>query len=438
MFIENNKMFFIGSKKVLETELHTDIRKIVADILEIVFKEEIKDYELEIDFSSVLFLSTNVSEFGILEIGEDFFEEFKDLPNITFPIKINIAPPTEVFNKDRMYLVSTLIVGFLNNIHPSIYDKVMQYTSMSAYIFGDIQVESNEYNNYHIKILSNALYTHKIEPDMFRLVDKKKINTTLSKLRKDSVINLAELSNSSIVSVSYDNNIDTGYITNYLETHENSLCVVPRNVIPRVNSILWSQIHGNVKIDLKPNMEFYLKYPYTHITNSNQYVYIPALSIVRIIFEPEQNIITLENGHRIVSVRVHFEFNNKKYIPDTNVLIDLDDLILSFDPTLQAENYYDYIRLLDFADDLQERYQSDPNRIADLEISDHYIAYLTPFLIVAPEVAKYKPFNHILSYLELEERDITFSYDSYYKQLSQVLDSMEIHYSETYTESNVF
>lgn len=437
MFIENNKMFFIGSKKVLETELHTDTRKIVADILELAFKDEIKDYELELDFSTVLFLSSNVTTPTVLEIPEEFFEEFQSLPNITFPVKITTCPPTEVFNTDRMYNVSTLIFGFLNNIHPSIYDRVIKYAGLSVYIFGDIQVEANEFNNYHINILSNALYSHKLDPDLFRLVDKKKINTTLHKLRKDTIINLSELSNSSLVYVNYDLNIDLSYILNYLQTHENSICVVPRGVLSRINSVLWTQTFGNSKIELKPNMEFYLKYPYTHITKDDKYVYIPALAKVNIVFEPDSNYrVILENGHRLVSVKAYFEYNSIRYMPDTNILVDIDDLILSFDPSLQAENYYDYIRLLDFQADLEEKYT--PTQLKNLEVTDHFIAYLTPFLIVTPEVVKYQNFNHILGYLELEERDLTFSYDSYYKQFCRVLDSIEIHYAEIYNESNVF
>lgn len=430
MIVVNEKIHFHKKMVVVETEMHTDIRKVVADILESCYHEDVCAYGLEIDIDKILFISDSAQEEYIMKIDEEFFNDFKDKPTIKFPVLINVYPAykitdSDLFDDNMFFDYRMMIVGFINNISDSVWNILKdKLHSTKSYVFGDSLIESPEYNNYFMKLLTNASHNLRLDPDKFRISDAKKVNIALNKLRKDAT-ELTQLTNSSAIHVDYTDSVDISEIEEFLAANEDSLVIVPKRFFSSINSRLWTSSRDST-INIEAGDIFFNRYPFTLI-NGKKIEVIPAMSKVRIVMDNDRK--TQISGRDCKLYDVIFTFKREfedieVSISARDVLIDFSSFLLNFSPDYHSGNMEEYDEV--FAN--MEQY--DFNLVLDPTILT-----LVPYRIVFSEDAKYSKSLNTLSYIERNERSLGYRSDtSWYKHFCKTLDNIYIRYADDFNE----
>lgn len=430
MIVVNEKIHFHKKMVVVETEMHTDIRKIVADILESCYHDDVCTYGLEIDTDRILFISDSAQEEYIMEIDEEFFNDFKDKPTIKFPILINVYPAykitdSDLFNDDIFFDYRMLIVGFINNISDSIWNIIKdKLHSTKSYIFGDSLIESPEYNNYFMKLLTNASHNLKLDPDKFKLSGAKRVNMALNKLRKDAT-DLSQLANNNAIHVDYTDSVDISEIEDFLTTNESSLVIVPKRFFSSINSRLWTSTREST-IDIVAGDVFYSRYPFTLI-NGKRIEVIPAMSKVRIVMD--SNRMTHISGRDCKLYDVIFTFKREfedieVSISAKDVLIDFSSFLLNFSSEYHPGNMDEYDEVFSNMENYDLSLMLDPT-----------VLTLVPYRIVFSEDAKYSKSLSTLSFIEKNERSLGYKSDtSWYKHFCRTLDNIYIKYADDFND----
>ena len=425
----NKKIYFNRSQYIIETEFHTDTRKIIADILEMLYYDEIVEYGINLDFSNIVYISNKARYAEMIEIPKEFFEEFQNLQNIEFPVKVFAVPPAYLLKQNALFNFNVIIMGFINNIHPKYYDIVSRYSTSKIVLFGDPLIDAPEYNNYHMRLLTNAAYQQKLEPDLFRNSDKKRINIALNKFRKES-FDLGSISSNSCVNLNYDSQLNTQILDDYINESQDNWVIIPKHTIAKINSLMWLS-KKSARLDINMQDIFYTKYPFVLESYDGESITIPALSKVYILLDNHDVQRSNHNGHICKSYSVMFEYKNKdgKIVKIQNlppVYIDYYSFLMGFDPELHGENHDEYIEMITFMDQIKE-----------VGVIDDNILEIVPFRILTPEICKYVPIPNLLVYFEVEDRNINYLYDYWYKQLATTLNTINIRYMEVFRNDDI-
>lgn len=429
MIQTNKKIYFNRGQHIVEAEFHTDTKKIIADILELLYRDEIIDYGISLDFSNVVFISNSVQYPENIEIEEEYFEEFKNLTNIKFPISVYTVPPAYLYKTNALYNFNTIIMGFINNIHPKYYDIVSRYNTSKIILFGDPLIDAPEYNNYHMRLLTNAAYQQKLEPDMFRNSDKKRINIALNKFRKET-FDLGSISSNNVINITYSTKLLTPILSEFTNASPDNWCIVPKHTISRINSLIWMS-RRSPRLEISMQDILYTKYPFVLELDNGETVTIPALSKVYILLDNNNIVRSTTTGHLCKEFTVMFEYRNDKgkLIKIQNlppVYIDYYSFLMCFDPELHGENHDEYLEMIYYIEQNNE-----PN------IIDDNVLEVIPFRLLTPEISKYVKIQNLLAFFEVEDRNINYLYDYWYKQLATTTESLDIRYMEVYRDEDI-
>lgn len=327
------------------------------------------------------------------------------------------------------YQFKQIIVGPINCIPEEVLNNILNYFDFcEIFLYGDPLVDAPEYFNYHMKYLTNANLTIRIDYGTNRISQKKKINNVLTKLRKDGV-HLSDISINSLVSINNDNNISYSFIKQYLEEDPSASVIVPKRLHSLLNSDLYHDIYG--RDDLSPQLmdEYFLKYP---------------LFFNGTIIESGPNGVSTTNGPLLLSAMVRFRIcyvygnyinpiNSREYVRvdiqlvDTGyilkeVSIDLDDFFLQFNPEMHPQNMESY-RMI------EQTYRTNSNYF----LFDPYSAKICISRMCISDQMKYFRSTKLLDYIELVERDSNFDTDTnWYKHFCNTLDEIDIIYCDEF------
>lgn len=410
----NNKIYLNSRFTAADVDLNVMLETVVTHIL--THSYSIADTHIEdIEFDDVLFISDrHIDGRTLLLESSDFKETGVTMQRSNFPKRIRCCNAVE-FNEITEDLdiykdgVNLVIVGFLNVIPEHIVDNILDfYGSFSnIVVFGDPIVDAPEHNNYFMKYLTNASISVKLDYDNFRLSDKKKINNTLFKLRKD-VSDVSEITNSNYVSVNHRSEVDLSECCNSLLNGET--VVVPKRHYAHVNSLILQHLTSNVKLDFQPGDILLSKYIWLVSQDGNKYV-IPPLTNIRIVNIHNQVFI---QDHRCFICDVSIEKEGSVPLIINKAVIDFTDYLLNFEPTYFPDNLEDF-------EDIMKYNQFDTN------IHDATVLKVIFCKCFTTDMTKYYNSSVTNAFVELIERDILYSTDfNYYKLFARTTDRINL------------
>lgn len=321
-----------------------------------------------------------------------------------------------------------VIIGPINLIPEDVLNILIQYfrASDEIYLYGDPLVDSPEFFNHHMNYLTNSSLAIKLDYSLSRLSGKKKINKVLSKMRKE-LLDLSEISISTSVSISNDNNINYAFIKDFLEEDPNSTVIVPRRLFSEINSALYTDRFKTDDLNLQPMVDYYFKFPFEFIgtvveggnTNYKNYA-IKAMTRFNII-TTNYTFINTPNNRKYINVDMILPDDNNCILKSVD--IDLDDFFLQFHPDLHPTNHADLISLYDTADSSDNFFNFDVNS-AKICISR----------MCTPDLTKYFRNSKALSFIELINRDTNMfaNDDIFYKYFCNTLDEINIIYADEF------
>jgi len=422
LLVENDKIFLNKNLAFVNAEFHTDVKKIVADVLEgAVFSKN--PALLKADFSNVLFITSDTTDTNLV-IPEEYFEILNQVKKFKFPATINTISNymlVDDIHKNLFTNYDIVIMGFINNISESIFFKVKNRAfDKKLFVFGDPLCNSPEHNEYYMRYLTSAALEHRLTTDTYRISDKKRLNTTLSKLRKEKTDIQKDISSSINSIIEYNEFIKTSVIFDFLDTPDrSSLVVLPKRFLPSINSYLYTK----PSISIQAGDILYNKYPYL-VKGKRKLTVIPALSKVEII-KPGHTMVI--DGHTCIVCDVVINYateetpNNQVILND--VYIDFSNYIMNFDMNSFPSNSDDFRNIIgniDINDELRTKL-------------DCTVMQIIPFKIVSSEIPKYVQTDATLSYIETIEGKVSYTSDTlYYKHFCNTKDLIYIIYSEQF------
>lgn len=418
----NNKMYLNRRFTAVDADFNIMLETIVTHILT-------QQYELntthvkDIEFDDVLFISDRyVNGRCLLLESNDFKESGVTIERNNFPKRVNSCHAYE-FNtideelRELSSNINLVIIGFVNTIPEHIMTNIFEiFANSNIVVFGDPLVDAPEHNNYFMKYLTNASVAVKLEYDSYRISDKKKINNTLFKLKKDNNdINDITISNN--VSVNTNSYVDTSLIEEYLFQPSSSV-VLPKRLYATVNSIVYQNLTSNVKLDFQAGDVFLSKLPWCFTQNNMKYV-IPPLTKIRIMCIYNQVFI---DNHRCFVCDVSVEKDNMNALLVNKAIIDFTDYLLNFDPKYFPDNNEDYEEIIKF-----DQFNS--------KIHDGTILKVLFSRCFTTDMVKYYDTERTLAFIETIERNPTFSSDfNWYKIFARTTESIDIIASDEFID----
>lgn len=411
----NNKIFLNRRRAAMEVDFNMIPEAIVSHILS--HSYGIGDTHIDdIEFDDVLFISDrHINGNNLLLESNDFREAGVTMQRSNFPKRVRTCHAT-IFDEitdetaDMFQDVNLVIIGFVNIIPEHICNNILNFigNKISVVLFGDSLIDSPEHNNYFMKHLTNASLSIKIDYDNYRLSDKKKINNTLFKLRKD-VQNLSDITNSNHVSVTSSNVINIADVTNQLLSN-NATVILPKRHYAHVNGLVYQNITSRTKLDFQPGDVFLTKFPWLVEEDGKKYI-IPPLVTVRIMLVKNQLFI---NNHRCFVCDVVVEKDSAAVLIAHNVVIDFTDYILNFDSELFPDNLEDYEDIMKF-----NQFES--------HLHDSKILKVMFSKCVSSDMPKYFDSDNTVSYIETIERDSFYHTDfNWYKMFARTKENINI------------
>lgn len=419
----NNKMYLNKRFTVVDVEFNTMFEIALAHILAHVYA--IADTHIDdIEFDDVLFVSDRIVPNHLLLESNDFKEAGVTMQRSNFPKRVRTISAYE-FNELRDEMagyregVNLVVIGFVNTIPEHIFTNIMEFfgRGVNYAIFGDPIIDAPEYNSYFMRHLTNASISVRLEYDSYRVSDKKKINNTLAKLRKD-VSSLSEITTSNHVNITGSNTININRIAEYL-SEPRSAAIVPKRLYSKVNSLLFQNIKSRSSLDLQIGDEYYTKYNWVFTQDRTTHV-IPPLTKITILQIYSQLFV---QKHRCFVCDISIEEFEKPLIVK-NAVIDFTDYLFNFDQQQHPENIEDF-------DDIVQNIN-----IFNQNIYDATVLKIIFSPLLTSDMSKYYyPMSKIISYIETIERDTYYSTDfNWYKHFCNALDQIDIVVTDEFTE----
>ena len=426
----NNKIYLNKRFSVYQVELNSMNEIALAHILAHAYS--IVDTHIDdIEFDDVLFI-TDTTPTDLLLESSDFKEAGVTMQRSNFPKRIRTTSAynfNNITDEHQAYKagVNLVVVGFINTIPEHIFSNIMELfgRGVNYAVFGDSIVDAPESNSYFMRYLTNSSVSVRLDYDNCRISDKKKINNTLSKLRKD-LNNLSEITSSNYVSLTSLNTIDIPTIANYLEDktleHEYlvNTVVVPKRFYGKVNSLYYRFMTSKSSLDLTIGDSFYVKHHWTVEQNKNKYV-IPPLTKITILQIGRQAFI---QGHRcyLCDLAIEDPSGEGKPLIVNSAAIDFTDYISNFSRDDHPENWDDFEDLLKNVDYYQRIHDSDILKIIFAPILN---SDMTKY---------YRPVGKTLAYIEMIERSYYSSDTNWYKLFAHTIDKIDIIFSDEFTD----
>ena len=422
----NNKMYLNKRFTAVDVEFNTMPEIVMAHILAHAYS--IADTHIEdIEFDDVLFISDTKIENDILLLeSNDFREAGVTIQRSNFPKRVRCCNAYEFneLNEDIMNYregVNLIVIGYMNTIPERIFTNIQNFfgSHVNYVIFGDPIIDAPEHNSYFMRYLTNSSVSIKLEYDQYRKSNKKKINNTLFKLRRD-MTDTSDITISNNVAVSSTHVINISDIAAFLD-EPNNLVVVPKRLHPKINSMLYQFIHSRSKLDLEVGDTYLLKYTWTCKQGENRYV-VPPLTTVRIMSIYNQLFI---QNHRCFVCDVSLEDQNGNFVIMNEVVIDFTDYLLEFDSHQHPENLEDY-------DDIVRNINQFNSTIHDSSVMKIMFAGC-----INSDMIKYYPSKSTRAYIETIGRDAYYTTDfNWYKIFCNTTELIDIIFTQEFSEIN--
>lgn len=422
----NNKMYLNKRFTAVDVEFNTMREIVLAHIL--AHSYQIADTHIEdIEFDDVLYISDkHIENRTLLLESNDFREAGVTMARQNFPKRVRTCHAYEFNELSEDLLpyregINLIVIGYINTIPEHIFENIKNFfgSTMNIVIFGDPLVDAPENNSYFMPYLSNASVTIKLEYDSYRKSDKKKINNTLIKLRKD-VTSLVDITNSNHVNVKTTSVIDVDSIIDYINNF-NNLVVLPKRFYAIVNSRIFQSATQRSNLNFEVGDQFILKHTWTFKQDGKNYV-VPPLVLIRLMnIKGELNI----SGHRCIVCDVSVKDPNTDNPPMLvmDAVIDYTDYLFSFDQSQHPDNMEDYNDIV-----------ANINRFNSI-IHDSSVAKVMFCNCVTSDMAKYYDSKYTLAYIETIERDGYYSSDfNWYKIFCNTLDGIDIVVTDEFTD----
>lgn len=417
MITINNKLYINKKFTAMDADLNMMREIVVTHALSHAYA--ICDSHIDnIEFDDVLYISdVHIPNNTLLLESTDFRETGVTMSRSNFPKRVSTMHYA-IFNDitDNPALeglrenVNLLIVGFVNTIPEHIFNNIMEVfgSQPSVIIFGDPLVDSPENNNYFMKYMTNTSIGVSLDYDNYRLSDKKKINNTLLKLRKD-ISNLGDITNSNYVSLRMANDIVVNDVVDEL-LQKGASVVLPKVHYAKVNSLVYSYITSRNRLDFEPGDTFLVRYPWLAMANDTVYI-IPPMTVVKIMMIHNQIFI---NSHRCFVCDIVIENDNGNPLLIKSAIIDFTDYIMNYDPTMFPENMEDFEDILKY-------------NLFDTQIHDAHVLKVLFCKTLTPDMAKYYDSDVTTAYIETIDRDVMYPSDfNWYKIFARTKENINI------------
>lgn len=422
----NNKMYLNKRFTAVDVDFNTMPEIVLAHILAHAYC--IADTHIEdIEFDDVLFISdTYISNNTLLLESNDFKEAGVTIQRSNFPKRVKCCHAHEFneLNDDLMTYkdgFNLIVIGYINTIPEHIFTNIQNFfgSHINYVVFGDPIIDAPEHNSYFMRYLTNSSVSIRLDYDLYRKSDKKKINNTLFKLRRD-VTDTTDITTSNNVSVTSTSTINISDIVDFLNSKYN-LVVVPKRLHPKINSLVYQFITSRSSLDLQPGDKYILKTTWTCVQDGKRYV-IPPLTTVRILKIYNQLFI---QNHRCFICDVSVEDDNNNFMIINNAVIDFTDYLFEFDASQHPENLEDY-------DDIVRNINQFNSSIHDSSIMKIMFTGC-----VTSDMMKYYPSRATRAYIETIGRDAYYTTDfNWYKIFCNTTEFMDIVFTQEFIEIN--
>lgn len=419
----NQKIFLTNKVSAVEVDYNVKKEVVLSHIISYLFNENIETNQ-PIDTSNILFVTDDTSHTILDVFSTALDEEFCPSVNKLNVKTVNVNKFKELTEKfpEEFTNINTVILGFVNVIPPILFHNVLKlFESCNIIIFGDPNIENQEYGNYFARYLTNKSLSIKLIYDVGRFSPSKKINNLVHRLRKDCD-NLFENTLNNAVDISQHEVIRSDYIAECL--NNDRVVVVPKRIYGLVMSKFYESEFVKSDLDLTEGMIYHTKRPYLY---RDKNVVIPAYTKIKLINIDRRYTTDIKDGDDILIMEATL-----KIVDDTspeeikgmileNVLINMTDYFKQFAPNQHPEQF-DIIM----------------NEVNKLNISvsidsEPEIMKITPFKILNTVDTKYINVDKMTAFIETVERDIHFSTDSfYYNHFARVKDDLVIFYSDEF------
>lgn len=404
MLRKNTKLFLSRRFVGCNMDFNMTPSSIIGEMLAQYFQLEIQN-STNPDFSKVLYISDLCHPDNTVMIHQEHFQDTEvatEAERLSFPIHIDslhygIFSQSEDYQMSLRSKYSVIIIGPINTIPEEIFDSICTlFADKLVIFFGDSLVSANEYQNYHLRYLSNATYSLRYEYDDRRISRIKKINSVLYKLRKEKT-QIEDLSTSQHVTLGYQDTIDTGNILHYFQEHPQNTVIVPRRCFAHTMSACYISEYGDA-LDMTEGLTYYLKDPWLYQDEQGNPAILPAMSPIQIgnvqgeYFHPE-------TGRHYITATMLLETGkqDKPFLILPDCAIDMTSYVSQFVMQEHPSNY--------------EEFQIAERLFYMTEEPDYTVLHLTPFRLVVGEEAKRFLSHATLCYMESLERDLHYRSD---------------------------
>lgn len=419
----NQKIFLTNRLSVVEVDYNVKRDVVLSHILSFLCAESIEEYQ-PINTSQILFITDEVTEHGMNMYKTRILQDFCKSVNVADVSTVSCHAFTGLTESPLDFSnISTVVVGFINVIPPKVFREIVDFfRNTTVIIFGDPNIENQEYSNYFSRYLTNKSLSIKLDYDTGRYSDSKKINNLVMKLRKDSD-GLFENTLNNSIDIQEMDVIHPSFILNKLESHDVTV-VVPKRLYGDIMSKCYELKNGTSDISLKMGTELYIKRSYLDVDSG---VVVPAYTKCVVIdtFREFTSVSHDSDAITMLECTIHLTDNR---LPDQlknkvlrGVLVNITDYYKQFNPNLHPEQY----------DVISESIGK--LNISTSDDSNPALMKVTPFKILTTSDTKYCDTDKMTAFIETIERDIHFSTDTfYYNHFSRVKSELDIFYSDEF------
>lgn len=423
----NNKMYLNKRFVVVDVEFNTMFEIALAHILSHAYS--ITDTHIDdIEFDDVLFISDRTLPDYLLLESNDFKEAGVTMQRSNFPKRVRTLNAYN-FNELGDHLepfsegINLIVLGFINTIPEHIFDNIMSFfgRGVNYAIFGDPLIDAPEYNSYFMRYLTNASVSVRLDYDSYRASDKKKINNTLSKLRKD-VSSLSEITASNYVSISCIDDVSINRIEEYLEQdNKKNTVIIPKRLYGTVSSKLYERKFGRSSLDFRPGDIYLTKFHWTFKQDGNMYV-VPPLTRIEIA-QIYNQLFVMEHRCFVCDLSVLYDDREPVYVKQA--VLDFTDFLFNFDSGQHPENIEDF-----------EEIMNNINVFGNNTIQDSSVLKIMFTPVIISDMAKYySNTENTMSYIETIERDSYYTSDfSWYKHFCNTINQIDIVTSDEFID----
>jgi len=421
------KVFYHKRTECLAVPWNISIKKIISDVIVLISK----NMRFDIDETNsegtarICAFTTGITKEEVITITPEEFEDFdakKEIHVKIYPIwEFGVFPVHQKVCDSMIKNYDFYVVGSINCIDSSVVQNLREcFPWQSFMLYGDVLLDSPEYDNSTARYLTNVSYELRDNFDYNKISKNKKINIALGRLRCDDDQAFNKISVSNIVDILRADRVDINEVMSYIDDENTTVCVPRRFYAQLVNEVWYNKGYSS-DLDFEIGSKYYVKYPYVTQRDSEEIVAVPVMSMIKITEINKSPIMINEHECYKCNVNVYDKEGNViDYI--TDVLIDFSDYLLSF----SNENFeYNNVDEFDHVSKLLSE-----SKFFNL---GNEIMCVQPFRIVIPEITKYFTCKRMVAYIEFIERYVGVRSDSnWFKYVCSATDEIKIRYTDEF------